>query len=183
MAEKKETKKVEEVKEETKKTTKKTTKNKTTRKKVKQIDRNEMIPCKNVTDNKVLYISPRTGLRYQWNSYGDIEYIEFGELLTMRSAYPKFLNEPWIIPEDEEVIELLRLSDVYDRLIPLDDLERFFRNQLDDIREAIRKAPNGNKKSLAIKTREMIENETLYDSRIIKLLEKELKIDLRVLMD
>ena len=175
MAEKKttktDTKKKDDIKEEVKDTPKK-------RKTVKQIDRNELIPCKNVCDNIVVYVSQRTGLKYRWSNYGDVEYIEFGELITMNSSYPKFLREPWIIPEDEDVIEALNLDKIYEKLIPLDEIEDFFTQPLDNIKNAIKKAPKGNQEALVIRAIKMIKDGTLYDTRIIKLIEDELKVTL-----
>jgi hypothetical protein len=153
------------------------------RRKAITIDRNEMIPCRSLVYGRLKYISVRTGLMTVWNDYGTIEYLEYGELLTLRASQPKFLNKPWIIIEDDEVVESIGgLKEMYDKLAKIGDLDLFFAKQPKDFEEIFVKLPAGAKSLVATKAREKIENETLYDTRIINIIDKYLETGLKDLI-
>ena len=157
-----------EVKEEVKET------KPTNRRKATVIDRNEMIPCRSMVNGKLTYISTRTGLMTVWSDYGIVEYVDYGELLTMRASQPKFLNKPWIIIEDEDVVNSISgLKALYDQLSDIgEDLELFFQKKPQEIEKILNKLPNSTKALIASKAREMIDNGTLYDLRIINIIDK-----------
>jgi hypothetical protein len=156
---------------------------KTTRRKAITIDRNEMIPCRSLVYGRLTYISTRNGLMTVWNDFGTLEYLEYGEILTMRASQPKFLNKPWIIIEDEEVVESIGgLKEMYDKLSDIGDINTFFNKNPKDFEDTFVKLPSGAKSLIATKGREMIENETLYDTRIINIIDKYLETGLKDLI-
>ena len=144
----------------------------------KQIDRDLMVACRNVTDGRLTYISKKTGLQTRWSNYGDIEYLDVAELMTMKASQPKFLTEPWLVIEDDDVIEFLGLKHLYQKLVDVDDLESFFNQSHTEMEKILDRAPNGVKESIATRARKMVEEGTLYDNRKIHVLEEKLKIDL-----
>ena len=110
----------------------------------------------------------------------DEEYLDFGELITMKASQPAFLTRPLIIVEDDDAVENLGLAKVYENIINPDDLDKFFNMSLNKMETVLEKSPKGIKKLIISKAREMIENNQLYDIRKIQLLEKTLKIDLQI---
>lgn len=147
----------------------------------KQIDLHMEVPCRNVNDGEVIYVSRKSGLQTLWSAYGDIVFIDVGELLTMKASQPRFLNEPWIVIDDEDAAKYLGLDKLYEKLFGIEDLDDFFNQSLDKMEEVLIKLPKGLKESIAIRARKKIEDETLYDTRKIRLLEDKLKIDLSIL--
>lgn len=145
-----------------------------TRKQAVQIDRNEMIPCRSAVYGRLTYVSTRTGLMTVWNDFGTVEYVEYGELISMRASQPKFLTKPWIIVEDEEAVSTISgLKELYDEISKIgDDLEVFFKKNPKEIEDILNKVPNGTKALIASKAREMMENGTLYDVRVINVIDK-----------
>ncbi|WP_310877158.1 hypothetical protein [Priestia megaterium] len=149
-----------------------------------EIDPNRLILVKNATDNSLVYESKKTGQVILWAESGDEEYIAIQELMTMRSSQPRFLNEPWILiddQEDDDIIQYLGLDKLYKNIINVDELDEFFSLTPQEIKEKLKIAPNGSKKLIADRAAKMIKDQTLYDNRIIKLLEEELKTDLSLL--
>ncbi|MEM4995012.1 hypothetical protein WKH56_20820 [Priestia sp. SB1] len=149
-----------------------------------EIDPNRLILVKNATDNSLVYESKKTGQVILWAESGDEEYIAVQELMTMRSSQPRFLNEPWILiddQEDDDIIQYLGLDKLYKNIINVDELDEFFSLTPQEIKEKLKIAPNGSKKLIADRAAKMIKDQTLYDNRIIKLLEEELKTDLSLL--
>ena len=154
-----------------------------TRRKAMQIDLNEMICVRSVTKGGVIYISPKTGMQVTWEDAGVEEYIEFGELLTMKASRPRFLNEPFIVVDDEECAEVLGLTKMYETIAGVDDLDVFFSQKPDVIEAKLDKVPKGIKKLIGDKSRELVQKGELFDIRKIKILESKLEIDLQMLMD
>jgi len=153
------------------------------RKQKLQIDRNELVPCRNATDGQLIYKSKKTSEIVTWSDYGDVEFIEVGELLTMKASQPKFLTDVWLVIDDEEVVEYLNLQEVYKNLADIDDIESLFAKSPTELREITVKLPKGLKETVATKARKMIESGDLYDTRKINVLEQTLNIDLKLFME
>lgn len=150
------------------------------RKQKVEIDRNELVLCRNVTDGQLIYKSRKTGLTTIWMSYGDVEYLDVGELLTMKASQPKFLTDVWLVIDDEEVVEFLGLKPTYKNLANIEDIEAFFDKSPTEIREIASKLPRGLKETVGTKARKLIESGDLYDNRKIKALEETLKLELKL---
>lgn len=144
-----------------------------------RIDNNEMIPVRS-TQKNLLYVSKRTGERVEWSEFGEVQDISFGELNTMRSNQKRFYTEGWIIVEDDEAIEQLGLTKQYQNLLNINDIEDFFIMDIEDMEKALVNMQRGYKKSLAVEARQRIENGSLDSRNIIKLLEDQLDVDLKI---
>ena len=55
--------------------------------------KNEMVEVRNVLDGKVVYVSPKTKLKYKWLEKGDVEILSVEEILAMDSK-KIFLRTP-----------------------------------------------------------------------------------------
>ena len=146
--------------------------------KKKKIDLDQLVSCRNVTMGNLIYVSRKTGLQTLWMNYGDEEYLDVGELLTMKASQPKFLSEPWLIIDDEDVVEYLGLKHLYAKLTEVENIDKFFEKSHEEIKSIIGKLPNGTKGSIITRARQLVEEGSLYDNRKIKVLEDSLKIDL-----
>jgi hypothetical protein len=144
----------------------------------KELDRNMMVSCRSVVQGELTYVSKKTGLETTWSKFGDEEYIDLGELMTMKASQPKFLNNPWIMIDDTDVVEHLGLKAVYDKIIAVEELDSFFYKQVDEMVEVLKKAPKGTRQLVADTARAKVQDGSLDSMRIIKALEKELIIDL-----
>ena len=156
-----------------------TTRKRPTRKARPKIDKNEPIACTSVVEGAVVYVSRKTGLRVIWQNYGDMEYIDFEELLTMKASTSAFLTEPYIIVENDDVMEYFGLTNLYSKLfeIDIDDLDGFFQLSPSVIEGKIKNLPKGYRETIAMKARRMVEDGTLYDTRVMKILATELGMD------
>lgn len=178
---KEDTKKETKVKEEPK--PKKAKPKSKTRKKAIEIDLNDMIRVRSVTKGKLIYISPKTGMQFTWEDYGAEEYIEFGELLTMKASRSEFLTRPLMVVDDEEVAEKLGLTNLYKDIAKIEDVDTFFDGSLKDMQDILDVVPKGIKTLVADEATARIKNDTLFDIRKIKMLEEALNIDLQMIMD
>lgn len=149
----------------------------------KTIERDMMVPCRNLTSGQLIYVSKKTGLETLWSEYGDEEYLDVAELLTMRSSQPKFLKHPWLLVDDEDVAEYLGLRDIYKSIIPIDEVEDFFLLNATEARDMLPKLPKGTKELISEKARQGIQDGTLNNLQLIRVLEQELHLDLLSLME
>lgn len=154
-----------------------------TRKRKKKIDRDEMVLCRNLTSGGLIYKSSRSGVEVVWDNYGDEEWIDVGELLTMKASQPKFLRNGWILVDDEEIAKYLGVKKTYDELANLVDLEEFFKLPAKEAKEILKKLPKGVKDTISEMAKKKISNNTIENLQLLRVLEKELKIDLIQLMD
>jgi len=143
------------------------------------IDRGQLIKVRNITNSKVCWESPRTQAIYILEEFNTQEWIEFGELITLKSRFSKVLTEPWILIEDnEEVINYLGLKTVYENIIPISELNTFFDKSITDMKKVLRTLPNGIKDLLIARSYEMVRTNRLVDVRKIQFIEKEFDINL-----
>lgn len=150
-------------------------------KRKKQIELDILVSCRNVSGGLLVYISKKTGLETIWAEHEAEETLTVGELLTMKASQPKFLKEPWIIIDDDEVAEHLGLNKMYENLVGIENLDDFFTLSIDEMEKVLTKLPRGLKEAVGVQARKKIEDQSLYDTRKIRLIEDKLKIDLIIL--
>jgi hypothetical protein len=144
--------------------------------KKKTIERDMEVECRSVRTGTLTYIN-RNGYHVDWDDYGVSEWLTVGELLTMKASQPRFLTQPWIIIEDEDVVDYLGLRKVYNDFLKIEDVEAFLQSGAANISSTIQTLPNGAKEILKDKVKDMILDGTLDSNRTIKLLEQELQAD------
>lgn len=151
--------------------------------KKKEINRDMTVACRNLTSGKLIYVSKKTGLETIWSNYGDEEYMDVGELLTMKSSQPKFLKNPWLLVDDEDVAEYLGLKEIYKNIIPVDEIEDFFKLTASEAKLILPKLPKGMRDLIAETARKGIQNGELNNIQLVRLLEQELQLDLISLIE
>lgn len=145
----------------------------------KQLPLDTMVACTNMTSGKLIYISTRQmGFTIEWEHEGDVEYIELGELVTMRNSQRAFFEKNWIAIEDPEVKKFLRVNAYYDGIPSIDDYEDLFNKPDSEILEILKGVPDGFKEILANKASKMISDGTIDSRKTIALLKSELNLDI-----
>lgn len=146
-------------------------------------DWHRLVPCRSVVKGQVIYKSPRTlGYKVVWNDFGDVEYVELGELKTMYSSYPRFFTEPWIIVDDVEVIKLLKLEKYYKNIIDLDDIDAIFDLPNDKFIDVITKVPRGIKQLIIQRAVELLKEGKLDSIAKKEAIERIFNVDLDLVM-
>lgn len=139
----------------------------------KVIDLKMEVPVRSVFDGTVGYTNGRTGT-IEWESYGDEQWMKVEELVAMKSSKPIFFTKPWLIIDDEEVSEYLKLTEIYNSVLDVENLEHLYDLSLTEIVNKLKVLPKGFKETIIGKTQKMIEDGSLYNMKIIKAIEKEL---------
>lgn len=139
----------------------------------------ETIPVKSVTFGGLTYKSKSTNALFRWNQIGAVEYMTVAELNEMNNYKREYLNKPLVVLLDERAIKKFRLSQVYENVAKINNLKSVFNSDMATIEATIDMALKVNMRDILIsKVRGMIENKTLVDVSIIKLLERKLQHDL-----
>lgn len=142
------------------------------------IDRFEQIPVMNCTNGQVVFISKKTGAEYLWTNYGDVEYLEMQELISMRSGSRDFLHFPYLIVLDDNAVEYLGLTKMYKNLIDLENIENIFNLNLEEFKEIVEKAPKGLVHTIVSKAKLMHEQGTLDSVAKVKFLNQKFGTDI-----
>lgn len=140
----------------------------------------EEIAVRSITFGGLTWISPRTNSHYRWNEIGAVEYIPFGELITMNNTKRQFLFNPLVIVQDERVIKYFRLQPVYEKVAQINSLEKIFNTgNRNEVEKVLKTILDVNMRDVAIsRIRAMRQNGTLTNIDIIHLIERILCFDL-----
>ena len=143
-----------------------------------QIDRHEQIPVMNITYGNLIYRSRRTGMEVKWSEYGDVEYLEFQELITMRSGDRLFFDEPFILILDEDVVEYFGLEKQYDK-IDQSAISNCLKLPFEDFKRFVIDSPRGVQSTVVAMVRDKVRKGEFDSLRTIKFLEDTFQIEIR----
>lgn len=119
----------------------------------------------------VSFKSPKTNTLYKWMEIGDEEILTVDEILAMDSTSRRFLNTPWLMLEDDEVIQALGLFDLYKLIEKVEDVDNLLEMDMEEIEEVISKAPYEYQRTLSSVLFNKINNNEIRDIVLIKKLE------------
>lgn len=111
----------------------------------------DMIECRCVRPNKVIFYSSKTDTRYEFGGYGDINEVDYSDLLKLKASRSAVLYQPKILIEDEELREqwardLESVRAEYEGIYETDDIfnkdeadfENYLRNASPAIKDLVR---------------------------------------------
>ena len=138
-------------------------------------DPSELIMCRSVVFGELILIGPKTHMRYSWSNEED--------LVSWRALHHKYLFEPMIIIEDEDICNEWKteLSVVYDKLQQV-DLKAIFNLSERQFRTQIKQLPSSMKSTIQNMAYAMIQDKTLYDLRKIEALDEILGTELKLMI-
>ena len=128
--------------------------------------KNEMVEVRNVLDGKVVYVSPKTKLKYKWLEKGDIEILSVEEVLAMDSK-KIFLRTPVLVIDDERVIEGLGLGKVYRDIELIENTEKLEELDIDELKEFVEGLSDECKNNLRDEMSKKINNYEIRDYMVV----------------
>lgn len=143
-----------------------------------EVDLDAMIPVMNITSGTLIYINKKTGAEWVWDEYGVIDYMEYRELLGMRSGDKRFLNEPFILVMDDEAVEKLGLTKMYDNMKSPDQIDEIFNLSQAAFENVVENSPKGIKHLIATRARKLYEMGELDSARKIKYINERFQTDI-----
>ena len=128
--------------------------------------KNEMVEVRNVLDGKVVYVSPKTKLKYKWLEKGDVEILSVEEILAMDSK-KIFLRTPVLVVEDERVVEGLGLGKVYRDIELIENTEKLEELDIDELKEFVEGLSDECKNNLRDEMNKKINNYEIRDYMVV----------------
>jgi hypothetical protein len=127
------------------------------------------IPVRSNVSGGLTYVSRKNkGLEFHWDHTGDVEYIEYSELISMRNTQRKFFENNWIVIEDsdytaDEVYRALSVQKFYE--FGLNSIDDVFTLSEDSLKELAAKASKGLKDNIILRARSLYnDGSDLFDS-------------------
>lgn len=133
--------------------------------------KDEIVPVRNILDGKVIYISPKTKIKYKWLEKGDIEYLSIEEVLAMDSK-KLYLRTPLLIVEDERIIEGLGLKKLYKDIELVENIDELIELEEEEIERIIKGLSVGCKNNLRDEVNKKIKNCEIRDYMIVNMLKR-----------
>ena len=126
----------------------------------------------------VSYKDSKTGDMYEWDDVGHVEYMTLDTLKNMWRNNKGYFRNMWLKPNDDRVVNKFGLTKTFEKYEFLMDESNYTRKTIDDICDSISNAPNGLKRSICNKVKDLVVNGKVTDVQVIKKLEKHLNLDL-----
>ena len=143
------------------------------------ITNDTMVECRSGCAGNLIYKSKlNPGYVVEWDDFGDVQEMEYRELVSMRGNQRRFFEENWILIDDPAVIKKLGVERYYKNSLTSDDFEDVFTMSADDIKEIVPTLPGGTKDAIASEAKKKIESGELDSRSAIKALEDSLDVEL-----
>ena len=133
--------------------------------------KDEVVPVRNILDGKVIYVSPKTKIKYKWLEKGDIEYLSIEEVLAMDSK-KLYLRTPLLIVDDERIIEGLGLEKLYKDIELVENINELIELEEEEIERIIKGLSVGCKNNLRDEVNKKIKNCEIRDYMIVNMLKR-----------
>lgn len=142
------------------------------------------VPVTSNYTGKLIFISKKSnGYSVEWDEYGMTEYMEIGELLSMRNTDKRFYEDNWIVIEDtdeytaDDIYKFLKVDRYYKQVYTPDNIDSFFKLTPNEMVKCIGVLSKGMKECIAVKAQAMINEGTLDSNKQIDALSEALKVE------
>lgn len=143
----------------------------------------DVILCKSVTFGELLLPGKKSQLLYTWADYGDATEVEFQDLQALRSTKSAYLNAPYFVIEDEELLEQWpELKTLYAKVAAL-DVDNLFNLPINQFKKRLREIPVGFKDSIKNIAGDKIRNGSLDSIAKINALDEILGTELKLMIE
>lgn len=144
----------------------------------KDVDLNQYVTVRNGFQGRLIYISPKTGETFEWDSFGDEQEMELRELKNAKSSAKKFFINNWFMFDEDWIVDFLGVKDFYKHAISVDDFDSLFTKNINDLKKCLKDMSEGQKRSVAYRARVLIQNGEIDSIKTISTIEDVLGIDL-----
>ena len=142
------------------------------------IDPNMYVTVRNGFNGKLVYKSKRTNEKFVWDGFGTEQDIELQELKSAKNSSKDFFVNNWFMIDDPEIIEYLGVQRYYAHSIKFDEFDDLFNKEPKELAKLLREIPEGQRKTVAYRARQLIAEGKIDSIKVINTLEKNLGIEL-----
>lgn len=110
----------------------------------KVYEKEDGIPCKSITNGALFVTGDKSGILYRWADCGDIEEVEYQDLIYMIRGHKACVFRPRFVIEDSEFLaQHPELNDLYNSLYSTDDFVEILNLPNSQMRSVIAQLPEG----------------------------------------
>ena len=144
------------------------------------LDPKRVIPVVSMVSYPVGYQCKLSPIFLSWEKYGDEHTMTIEEIGMMNSEYSGFIHDPIFMIDDEEFAEVYNLTDKYELIFELEDLNTFYSQRIILIEEKLDKLSSELRKNLILRTLKMIDNGELNNIGVMKMLKRKYGINIEI---
>lgn len=144
----------------------------------KDLDPSMLVTVKNGFNGVLIYKSKRTGERFEWDGFGTEQDMELSELKAARNSSKMFFINNWFLIDDPEIIEWLGVGRYYKHALNSETFDQLFTKDTSEVEKIISGLSSGQRKSVAFRAKQLIDDGTIDSIRMITTLEKSLNVEL-----
>lgn len=144
----------------------------------KEIDPHQIVTVRNGFQGRLIYKSSKTGELFVWDGFGTEQDMEIDELRNARNSAKKYFVNNWFMFDEPWVLEYLGMSQYYRFAVSVNDFDKIFKMSVPDMEELLDQMPEGQKRSVAYRAKQLIAEGEIDSNKTIQALEKHLHTEL-----
>ena len=144
----------------------------------------DRILCRSVTQGELL-LPGKSGELYRWLAYGDEAYVEYQDLLALKSKKSQYIYNPLFVIEDEELLadnRWIDLAPIYEKLYAIDDFDELLNLPIGKFTEIFKMMPTGMRNSVKIEVATRLDEGTFDSLQKVKVIDEVCGSDLSCLL-
>ena len=145
----------------------------------------DLVLCRSIFPGTFLFTGAKTKVIYTFEAKGDECYVEYQDLLSAMLTKKRALTAPYIMIEDEEVLEGVHWQEIkklYDKLNNIGDINKFLALPYVEFKKKFEQLPVGAKKNIMITVSSLIRDGEFDSMNKIELIDKTCNSNLAVLL-
>jgi hypothetical protein len=145
----------------------------------------DLVLCRSIFPGTFLFTGAKTKVIYTFEAKGDECYVEYQDLLSAMLTKKRALTAPYILIEDEEVLESAHWQEIkklYDKLNTLGDVNKLIAMPYVEFKKRFEQLPIGAKKNVMLTVSSLIRDGEFDSMNKIELIDKACNSNLAVLL-
>lgn len=126
----------------------------------------------------VCYSCPVTFETFNWIEIGDTQEMTYKQIRIMNTKHPRYFSEKWIKPLNDTVLEKLKLKRYFENNLNRSDLKLLCGNDVEAAEKMLNSLNADGKSELAKKAVKAAKDGKIYNVKIIRLIEKNLDVEI-----
>lgn len=151
----------------------------------KKYEPTDMIMCHSVFPGQYYFSGPKTKVVYPFMASGDETPVEYQDLQSAMMAKKKSIMAPYIVIDDEELLEDPRwkqVKKVYENMFVIDDMDKFLAKPFATFEKEFAKLPIGAKRKIMMEISSRVREGSFSEMKKIRLVDEACNSNIAVLL-
>lgn len=128
--------------------------------------------------SSVYYTCPNTFEPFAWVEAGDTQEMTYKQIRIMNAKHPRYFTEKWLLPRNEQVLKKLKLEKIYSSKMNRGDMKKLYGSDVEAVEQLLTNLSSDAREELKTTVIRDVKNGKIENVKIIRLLEKQLNIEL-----